>query len=131
MIERQRPLAAEKHVTITGTITPHIRTRGDVPLVRQLMSNLIGNAIKFNMEKGEVRVTLKKDTLVIEDTGIGIAHDALPHIFDRFYQADTSRAKDGFGLGLAFVKRVVDVHGWTIAVKSAKGKGTTFTVKFS
>jgi signal transduction histidine kinase len=68
--------------------------------------------------------------LDIEDTGIGIAQKEIPHIFDRFYQADTSRANQGFGLGLALVKRIVDLHGWRISVKSIEGKGATFSVEF-
>lgn len=130
-IERHRPLAAETSVVIEGAVAPKIRVRCDAPLVRQLLGNLIGNAIKFNRRGGTVRVRLAKDHLAVEDTGIGIAAEALPQIFNRFYQADTSRAKEGFGLGLAFVRRVADIHGWHVSVQSKEGKGTTFTVKFS
>ena len=67
---------------------------------------------------------------MIEDTGKGISPEALPHIFDRFYQEDAARARpsEGLGLGLALVKRIVDLHGWTIIVRSDPGKGTTFIV---
>ncbi len=131
-IERFRPLAAEKNVTITSAVDPAIKTTGDALLIRQVVGNLLSNAIKFSKAGGGmIRVVLSKRTLSIEDSGIGIPADALNHIFDRFYQAETSRSNDGFGLGLALVKRIVDLHGWTVGVKSVEGKGTTFTISFS
>lgn len=130
-IERHRPLALEKGMTIESHVAANIRVKGDAALIRQVIGNLIANAIKFNTKGGMVRVVLSRSTLSIEDDGIGIEAASLPHIFDRFYQADTSRAKDGFGLGLAFVKRVVDIHGWSITAHSKEGKGTTFVVRFS
>jgi two-component system phosphate regulon sensor histidine kinase PhoR len=67
----------------------------------------------------------------VEDDGIGIPEASLPHIFDRFYQADGSRRTGGgFGLGLALVKRIAELHAWTVRVKSSAGKGTTFTLHF-
>lgn len=130
-VEKIRALAAEKSVTIATEIAPLIQVRGDASLVRQVVSNLLSNAIKFSKSGGgTIRVTLTKKLLSIEDAGIGIAASSLPHIFDRFYQAETSRSKDGYGLGLALVKRIVDLHGWRIGVKSEEGKGTTFTIRF-
>ncbi len=131
-VEKIRPLAAEKNVAMEATIMPQLHIRGDASLIRQVVSNLLSNAIKFSKKDGgTIRVTLAKKNLTISDEGIGIAPSSLPHIFDRFYQAETSRSKEGYGLGLALVKRIVDLHGWTISVKSAEGKGTTFTVHFA
>jgi signal transduction histidine kinase len=73
---------------------------------------------------------LTPEELSVEDSGIGMNAEALPHIFDRFYQAKSSRANGGFGLGLPLVKRIVELHGWTIDVQSTEGTGTTFTIRF-
>lgn len=127
-VDRHRPLAEKRNVRIESTLKEGVRVRADEPLIRQVLANLLSNATKFNKEGGTIRVALTDKTLVIEDTGIGIAPDVLPQIFERFYQADTSRAKEGFGLGLSLVKRIVDLHGWTIAARSEPGKGSTFTV---
>lgn len=129
-VDRMRPLAAERRVELK-TQTVDVLVIADDSLLRQVLQNLIGNAIKFSKpEGGTVTVTLKKDSLSVEDQGIGIAGKDVDHIFDRFYQADASRSKQGFGLGLALVKRIVDLHGWTITAKSTPSKGTTFTIRF-
>jgi signal transduction histidine kinase len=129
-VEKQRLLADERGMTIDAEIAPDITVTGDPALLRQVIANLLSNAIKFNAERGRITVKLTKSTLTIEDTGIGISADHLPHIFDRFYQADESRARGGLGLGLALVKRIVDLHGWTIDAKSTVGKGTAFVIRF-
>ncbi len=124
-------LAKEQHITLKKNIAANIHVQGDEALLRQVISNLLSNALKFNTKKGSISVTLTKHTLKITDTGIGIEKKDLAHIFDRFYQADTSRSEDGYGLGLALVKRIVDLHTWKIDVESTKGKGTAFTLRFS
>jgi len=128
--ERFRPLAAEKYLKIETQVDPTVSVKGDAALLRQVMGNLINNAIKFSKTSGgTIRVRLTKHTLTVEDQGIGIADDALPHIFDRFYQADTSRAHGGFGLGLALVKRIVELHGWTIEAQRSKESGAVLAVR--
>jgi signal transduction histidine kinase len=107
----------------------YITAKGDPALLRQVLTNLISNAIKFSKpEGGTVTVRLTKKALSIQDTGIGIAQESLVHIFDRFYQAENSRTNDGYGLGLALVKRIIDLHRWTISAKSTLDKGTTFVI---
>jgi signal transduction histidine kinase len=97
-----------------------------------VLTNLVSNAIKFRKpEGGTVTVTLKKNALSVTDTGIGMTPEELSHIFDRFYRAENSRTSSGFGLGLALVKRITDVHGWSLDVQSVKDVGTTFTIRFS
>jgi signal transduction histidine kinase len=105
---------------------------GDKYLLYQVFSNLIDNAIKFSNENGILRVRCRRvdNQVVISvgDTGIGMDEDTKKHIFDKFYQGDSSRAVIGNGLGLALVKRIVDICGGTIEVESVIGKGTTFSI---
>lgn len=98
-----------------------------------IWSNLISNAIKFTDNKGSINISLLKlnDEVIfkIKDTGCGIDTETGKHIFDKFYQGDTSHSKEGNGLGLALVKKVIDILGGEISVESELGKGTTFIVK--
>lgn len=95
-------------------------------------SNLLSNAVKFTEEGGRVEVKLKKEgekaMVSVSDTGCGISVESGARIFEKFYQGDTSHASEGNGLGLALVKKVIDVLGGTLSVSSEVGKGTTFTV---
>ncbi len=108
---------------------------GDAARLQQVVWNLLSNAIKFTPKSGEVRLTLRRDhsTSVIEvqDSGEGIAPEFLPHVFDRFRQADSSmtRAHGGLGLGLSIVRHLVEMHGGTVRVESeGLGRGAKFTV---
>ena len=133
-VEMHRRLAAEKNVTITAQITPDMHVQGDPTLLKQVLNNLLTNAVKFNKPEGRIDVELTTRALNVRDTGKGIAASALPHIFDRFYQEDTSRAhnkKEGLGLGLALSKRIVELHGWSIMAESVQGEGTTFSIHLS
>jgi len=104
--------------------------------MRQLVLNLLTNAVKYTPAGGRVRITLAQEahrvTLVVSDSGIGIAPGDLPHIFDRFYRADIARTRTGeragAGLGLAICRWIAEAHGGTIEVQSRPGRGTTFTV---
>jgi signal transduction histidine kinase len=131
-LESMTALAKENNVTIERKIAESIRVTVDSALLRQVLTNLVSNAIKFRKpEGGTITVTLKKNLLSVADTGIGMTEEQQSHIFDRFYRADDSRTSNGFGLGLALVKRISDVHGWDVDVNSKKDVGTTFTIKFS
>ena len=131
-VERHQPFAAEQGVLLNAEIAPKVMVKGDSALLRQVIGNLLSNAIKFRRPTGAaVHVRLTKHKLTVEDNGIGIAPESIPHIFQRFYQAESSRTEEGFGLGLALVKRIVDLHKWKISARSSQGEGTTFTVTFS
>ncbi len=129
--EKFSHLAKEKSIRLESDIAPGISIQADATLLRQITTNLLSNAIKFNHSGGTVIVRLTKKAFTITDTGIGISPEDLPHLFDRFYQADGSRSRGGLGLGLALVKRIVDLHDWKIGVESEEGQGTTFKVTFS
>ena len=109
-----------------------IRYKANKELLMQVWQNLIGNAVKFVSQKGEIRITLrieKNDVIVtVADNGIGMSEAVQKRIYEKFYQADTSRTGIGNGLGLALAKRIVDLHDGTLTVASAEGKGTMFTV---
>jgi len=100
-----------------------------------VLTNLLSNAIHYNKPNGEIRVSTRAENgaaiLTVADTGFGIAAADLPHIFERFYRADKSRARTQgrTGLGLAICKAIVDAHGGTIEVSSQPGAGTTMTVR--
>ncbi len=124
----------EKPVTVELIAVDQATILGDEDRLKQLLLNLVDNAIKYTQPGGSVQLSLAKDTgwaqLVVRDTGIGIPAEDLPHIFERFYRVDKarSRAQGGSGLGLAIVKWVVQTHGGAIKVNSIVGEGTTFTV---
>src|SRR5688500_2386328 len=109
---------------------------GDSGQLQQLSSNLLSNAVKFTPERGSISVLLLKNAdrvqLQVKDNGIGIAPEFLPHVFDRFTQADTSAARraGGLGIGLALVRHIALLHGGQVRAGSAGvGRGSTFTVE--
>lgn len=129
--EKFRPLALDKHLTLREDIAPDVHVKADPLLVRQVIGNLLSNAMKFSKPDGTIVLRLSREAFAVEDDGIGIPQSAQSRIFDRFFQMDASRARGGLGLGLALVRRIVDLHGWTIRVQSAQDKGATFTVSFA
>ena len=106
--------------------------RGDAELMQQVWINLLGNAIKFSPLGGEIALSLYTSDVIkvrIRDQGAGMDEETQARIFERFYQGDTSRAHEGNGLGLPLAKRIIDLHGGTLRVKSSIDKGSTFTVE--
>jgi two-component system phosphate regulon sensor histidine kinase PhoR len=136
-VDRLRPLASDKGVALVVTIaegSPEIS--GDAARLGQVMRNLVHNAIKFTPSGGRIDVEAStgapgRVVLNCRDTGVGIAPDDLPRIFERFWKADSSRQRDGegSGLGLAIVRHVVEAHGGSVSVVSEPKLGSTFTVE--
>ena len=130
-----QPQLKEKQLDLQLDLQPIPELCGDPTRLQQVTWNLLSNAIKFTPRQGQVRVSTQRigDRVLLEisDSGQGIAPEFLPHIFDRFRQADgsTTRRHGGLGLGLAIVRHIVELHHGTVAVRSAGvGQGTTFTV---
>lgn len=129
------PNADEKGIAIDVDID-EAELIGNADYLSQLWTNILQNAVKFTSKNGRIDVSLKiaQDTknrtvtCTISDNGCGMDETTRAHLFERFYQGDTSHAQEGNGLGLALCKRIVDLHGGTIRVKSAPDKGSTFTV---
>jgi len=133
-IELVRPLADERRITLHSELTSS-PCSGDTDQLALVITNLLSNAIHYNREGGEVRVTTRQENgnalVIVSDNGLGISAEHLPHIFDRFYRADTARtsSQGRSGLGLAITKSIVEAHGGTIEVASEPDKGSTFTVR--
>jgi signal transduction histidine kinase len=121
----------ERELTMQVTTSEAVIVEGDSLLLRQLVNNLIENAVKFNEPGGTVRVVLDATDLHVGNSRGFIAADDLSHVFEPFYQVDMSRTQRGFGLGLAIVKKIADLHGWRVAVVSSADAGTEFIIKFS
>ena len=124
----------KKNLEIETDIEDDVRMKSDPELLSLVWNNLISNAVKFTPEGGTIGVSLKTEgnavIVSVRDTGCGMKPEVGQHIFEKFYQGDTSHATQGNGLGLALVKRVVDILSGEIGVQSVYGQGSTFTVRF-
>ncbi len=122
-----------KNIEIETDIAESVLVSADAELLSLVWNNLFSNAFKFTEDGGKVTLTLTADetyaTVKVSDTGCGMSAEVGAHIFEKFYQGDTSHATQGNGLGLPLVKRVVDIMQGEIGVESAVGVGTTFTVR--
>jgi len=125
-------LAAEKEIHLKFSSPIRIKGLGDPARIQQLLTILIDNAMHHTLSGGQITVSCKmaSDASIFEvkDTGDGISAEDLPHIFDRFYQSDSSRNQSGAGLGLSMAKWIVEQHKGTITVASTVGEGAAFTV---
>ena len=124
----------EKNIEIETELAEDVKVNTDGELLSLVWNNLFSNAFKFTPEGGKVTLILEATEhhaiVKVKDTGCGMSQEVGAHIFEKFYQGDTSHATQGNGLGLALVKRVVDILQGEISVESAVGKGSTFVVKF-
>lgn len=127
-----QPLADQRKVHIYYEVPP-LECVGDAERIGQVITNLLTNAVNYNVENGEVRIAGESKNgsaiITVSDTGPGIPPEDLPHIFKRFYRAEKSRTAGRTGLGLSISKAIIDAHGGALDVISETGKGTTFTIR--
>ena len=134
VLQKFHLLAEDRGIKLTSDMDPHLPlVMADIGLIERALENLIKNAIQYTQRDGVVTLTILPGhdqlTLEIADTGKGMREEDLPHIFDRYYRAGTTEddAAEGTGLGLAITKRIVELHGSTITVRSRPGDGSRFT----
>lgn len=135
ILKRLRPIAKRGNVELVLESIREVTADVDRVKISLAITNLVENAIKYNRDSGNVRVTLDADHkyfyVKVTDTGIGIPEDALEHIFERFFRVDKARSREvgGTGLGLAIAKNVIQMHHGIIDVESTPGEGTTFSMR--
>jgi signal transduction histidine kinase/CheY-like chemotaxis protein len=137
VVEALRPVAEAKSVELIADMPdPGCSVMGDADRLRQTVWNVVANAIKFTPGGGhvfvELRLTENRVRLTVRDTGVGIRSDFLPHVFERFRQADssTTRVHSGVGLGLAIARHLIELHGGSInAMSEGEGRGATFVIE--
>ncbi len=134
-VDRILPLAEKKHILVSQTVPENLQVVGDATGLTEALVTVVENAVKYSPKKSEVTVVAKAgrgDVIItVTDKGPGISQEELPHIFERFYRADSSRTKgktNGYGLGLAIAQNIVQLHGGSITAVSTVGKGTTITI---
>ena len=129
------PLARHKSIELTTDVEPAIPLIADAAKVKQMLLNLVSNAIKFTASGGRIDIEARRVEMHVEmavtDTGIGIAHDELSRLFTEFHQVDSGpgRQQEGTGLGLVLTKRFAELHGGSVSVDSVVGRGSTFTIR--
>ena len=134
-VQEYTPMAVQKNVKLTCSGIP-AGVKADHVLIREMIDNLLQNAIRYNRDNGSVDVNVTIENghpiLSVKDTGIGIPIEHQDRVFERFYRVDKSRSREtgGTGLGLAIVKHIADIHSAEVVLESEAGKGTTVTIKF-
>jgi len=130
--------AEEKGLTLTALLDEGTLALADRTQIERMLSNLLSNAVKYTPKGGSINVRVGLDPehtgwvrIVVEDTGVGIAPENLPHIFDRFFRVRNPQTNkiEGLGLGLSFVSWIVSAHGGDIHVESSPGKGSRFDIR--
>ncbi|MDE2968925.1 MAG: ATP-binding protein [Chloroflexota bacterium] len=131
-VSRFRARAAQKGVRLQHDAPQHLPpVRGDEGRIGQVLTNLLDNALKWTESGGSIRLWAEEQgeavRVSVQDTGVGIAPEELPHVFERFYKVDRARREGGTGLGLSIVKHIVQVHGGEVSAASRPGQGSTFS----
>ena len=134
LIEEYRFLAEAHHITIEARLPPKLALLGDEKKLRRAFSNILDNAIKYNVEGGRIELTggqsASELTIAVGNTGPGVPEAEIPKVFDQFYRVEKSRSIDygGSGLGLAIVKRIIDLHEGRVTFESRPGDWTQVTI---
>ena len=124
----------DKNISLSCDAPEEVMVEGDCARLKQVVVNLLDNAIKYTPEGGKIRLRVRADAgravLAVEDNGPGIPVDALPHIFERFYRTDKARSRQmgGAGLGLSIVRAICTAHGGEVSVESREAVGSRFIV---
>ena len=135
ILKRLRPIAKRSNVELILESIREVTADVDKVKLNLAVTNLVENAIKYNIDSGWVRVTLDADHkyfyVKVADSGIGIPEDSVDHIFERFFRVDKARSREvgGTGLGLSITKNVIQMHHGVIDVESTQGEGTTFSMR--
>jgi heavy metal sensor kinase len=133
--EQMSLLATDKDISVSCDTTPGVAVQGERARLKQVIVNLLDNAIKYTARGGHISLSVRREgawaVLEVSDDGVGIPDEALAHVFKRFFRVDSSRSRDpgGAGLGLAIVKSICAAHGAEVEVISTAGKGSTFRVR--
>jgi len=131
-VDLYRHIAEEKAITITMSVPSFLYVMVDRNRMRQVLANLLDNAVKYTPNGGKIELTVSTRPLEVmisvKDSGIGIASEDLAKIWERLYRSDASRSQRGLGLGLSLVKAVVEAHRGRVTVSSVPGAGSVFTV---
>ena len=133
IVDLYRYVAEEKQISISVDLPENLNVDVDRNRMRQVVANLLDNAIKYNKPGGTIKVTARKFdseiTFTIQDDGAGIAAEEFPKVWDRLYRGDKSRSERGLGLGLSFVKAIVTAHQGSVTLASQPGSGSAFSVQ--
>ncbi len=133
VIQLYEYVAEDKYIEVTTHCPPKLVLRADLNRIRQVLANLVDNALKYTPQGGRVHLSAERTgeevAIVVEDSGEGIPADEIPRIWDRLYRVDKSRTRRGVGLGLSLVKAIVQAHGGSIEVVSAPEEGSRFSVR--
>ncbi len=126
-------MRGDKDITINVNVADNIIVEADKTHLANVLNNLIDNAIKYSNESVEISISGDNNELSVRDNGIGIPSKSIPYLFNKFYRVPHGNRQDvrGYGIGLYYVKSILDKMGWTIKVKSTEGDGSVFTIKFS
>jgi signal transduction histidine kinase len=132
IIELFQFVAEEKQIMVTANIPPGLQVVADRNRLRQVLVNLLDNAIKYTPRGGHVEISAQTHgdevVITVKDTGAGIPAEETPRIWERLYRGDKSRSQRGLGLGLSLVRAIVNAHGGHIELQSDVGKGSSFTI---
>jgi signal transduction histidine kinase len=133
MRELYQYVASERGITLESEVPPELEVDADLNRLRQVIANLLDNAVKYTPAGGRVRIEASRREdrvrITVQDTGPGIPDEELPHIWERLYRGDRSRSTPGLGLGLSLVQAIVQAHGGAVAARNLPEGGAEFTVR--